>query len=90
MNIAERNARMVLAIKQMAEVMEDARLEAEREGQILNDRDVWKRCGMPSTAHDTQVVQFVTKQRFEFIRTTTVNRLSSWSKPIQNPPVGEE
>ena len=91
MNIAERNARMILAIKLMTEVMEDARSEALREGQNLDNRSVWKRCGMPPAAHDTQVVDFITKQRFEFIRTTTVNNCyGSRSTPIHTPPVGEE
>ena len=90
MNMAERNARMVLAIKQMAEVMEHARSEAQEEGQILDNRGVWTQCGMPIMAHDTQVVEFITKQRFEFIKTTTINRLGLWSQSVHNPPVWEE
>ena len=90
MNSAERNARMMLAIKLIAEVMEDARSEARQEGEILDNRGVWERCGMPIMAHDTQVVEFITKQRVEFIGTTTINRLGLWSKPVHNPSVGGE
>ena len=87
MNRAERNARMIVAIKQMAEVIEDARSEARQEGRILDNRGVWTRCGMPIMPHDTQVVEFITKHRLEFINTTTINRLSSRSQPIHNPPI---
>ena len=73
----------------MAEVMEDAKSEARQDGHVLDNRGVWERCGMPMMVHDTQVVEFITKQRLEFVDTTTVNRLGAWSKPIHNPPCND-
>ena len=66
MKIAERKARMIIAIKMMAEVIEDAETELREEGEAAVDREVWRRCGVPPMAHDTQVMRFIEKQRLEF------------------------
>ena len=86
MNLAERNARMVIAIKMMAEVVEDAKRELREAGEPAGDREVWHRCGMPLMLHDTQVMQFIQKQRAEFVETKT--RIGSWGTPdvVVNPP----
>ena len=86
MNLAERNARMVIAIKMMEEVIEDAKAELRKEGEATVDREVWRRCGMPLMAHDTQVMRFIEKQRAEFVETKT--RIGSRGIPYVavNPP----
>ena len=86
MNLAERNARMVIAIKMMEEVIEDAKAELREEGEATVDRAVWRRCGMPLMAHDTQVMRFIEKQRAEFVETKT--RIGSWgtAEVMVNPP----
>ena len=87
MNLAERNARMVIAIKMMEEVIGDAKAELRKEGEATVDRgEVWRRCGMPLMAHDTQVIRFIEKQRAEFVETKT--RIGSWGTPdiSVNPP----
>ena len=86
MNRAERNARMIIAIKMMAEVIEDAKAEMHEEGIPLVDRELWSRCGMSSMTHDTQLLRFVEKQHVEFVETKT--RIGSWTNPnvTVNPP----
>lgn len=73
MNAPERNARMMVAINLMAEVIQDVKVEADKDGKKLSNREIWDACGMPMAIHDTQVVDFITKQRFGFINSTTTN-----------------
>ena len=86
MNRAERNARMIIAIKMMAEVIGDAKAEMREEGIPVEDRELWFRCGMSGMTHDTQLLRFVEKQQVEFVETKT--RIGSWSNPnvVVNPP----
>ena len=86
MNLAERNARMVIAINMMEEVIEDAKAELREEGTPAGDREVWRRCGMLSMTHDTQVIWFIEKQRAEFVETRT--RFGPYRTPdvVVNPP----
>jgi len=86
MNLAERNARMVIAIKMMEEVIEDAKAELRKEGETTVDREVWRRCGMPIMTHDTQVMRFIEKQRAEFVETRTQFRSYGTPDVVVNPP----
>lgn len=67
MKRAERKARMIIAIKMMEEVIADATAELREEGEPVKAREVWQRCGMPLMTHDTQLMQFIAKQRLEFV-----------------------
>ena len=85
MNMAERNARMMVAVKIMAEVFDDAWQESEIEGVKLNNYELWRRCGMPAAAHGAQVIEFLKKQDFQFLGSKTVNReRGDWSA-VEHP-----
>lgn len=68
----------MVAIKLMAEVIQDVKMEAKRDGKVLSNDDIWKACGMPLTAHSPQLMELIAKQRLEFINSTTRN-LFYWS-----------
>lgn len=85
MNMSERNARMIVAIKLMAEVIQDVKLEADKDGKVLSNDDIWKACGMPLTAHSSQLVELTNKQQLEFINSTTRNLFYGPGNTVENP-----